>query len=92
MGRGMKSRRSKQFRALFDALPASVQQQAREAYALWVRDPHHPSLRFKPVDPADPDVFSARVGRRYRVIGKRQRDGSMLWVWIGSHEAYNKLV
>lgn len=84
----MKSRRSKQFRALL----RSVQEQARDAYRLWERDPYHPSLHLKPVDPADPNVFSVRIGRRYRAIGKRQRDGTMLWVWIGSHETYNKTI
>jgi mRNA-degrading endonuclease RelE of RelBE toxin-antitoxin system len=88
----VKSRRSKQFRALFDALPESAKQQAREAYRLWQQNPYHPGLHFKPVDPADPDIYSARVGGRYRVIGTRQPDGSFLWVWIGTHEAYNKLV
>jgi mRNA-degrading endonuclease RelE of RelBE toxin-antitoxin system len=88
----VKSRRSKRFRTLLDALPQAVQEQAEEAFHLWQQTPNHPSLHYKPVDPSDPTVYSARVGRRYRVIGKRQSDGSMLWVWIGSHEDYNKLV
>lgn len=88
----MKSRRSKRFRELFDALPESVRAQAEEAYKLWQRDPYHPSLHYKPIDPSDPDVYSARIGRRYRALGKRQPDGSVLWVWIGSHERYNNIV
>ena len=28
----------------FDALPPNVQKLAREKYALWKSDPHHPSL------------------------------------------------
>ena len=31
----------------FDALPANVQKLAREKYALWKSDPHHPSLSFE---------------------------------------------
>jgi hypothetical protein len=88
----MKSKRSKRFRALFNALPASIQKQAEDAYRLFRSDPYHPSLHFKPIDPADPYISSARVGRRYRVIGKRQPDGSILWVWIGPHAEYDKLV
>ena len=88
----MRSKRSKRFRSLFNALPHSVQQQAKEAYRLFQADPSHPGLHFKPVDPSDPHVYSARVGIHYRVIGVREPDGSILWVWIGSHAEYDKLI
>jgi hypothetical protein len=35
-----------QFWELYSALPENVRQQARQAYALFQQDPHHPSLRF----------------------------------------------
>ena len=88
----MKSRRSKRFHQLFDALPESIKRQAREAYKLLQANPSHPGLRFKPVDPSDPTVYSARVGDQYRVIGVKQKDGSIVWDWIGTHAEYDKLV
>lgn len=87
----MKSRRTKRFRALYAALPPSARRQADAAYALFRSNPSHPSLHFKPIDPADPSIYSARVGRRYRVVGTRQADDLILWYWIGTHEDYNTL-
>lgn len=75
----MKSQRAKAFRELFAALPKRAQHQANEAYKLFKQDPFHPSLHFKPLDPAEPSVYSARVGMHYRVIGIREGD-SILWV------------
>lgn len=88
----MKSRRSKHFRALLEALSPAVQTSAAETYQRWQSNPSHPSLHFKPIDPSDPDVFSIRIGMRYCAICERQPDGGYLWVWIGTHEDYNKLI
>ncbi len=88
----MKSRRSKRFRALLEALPAAIQQLAADTYQRWQQDPSHPGLHFKPIDPSDPDIFSIRIGLRYRAICERQPDGAYLWVWIGTHEEYNNLI
>lgn len=60
-----------EFLVLYRALPESVRQQARQAYALFQQNPHHPSLRFRQVYPTRP-VFSARVGLHYRAVGIRQ--------------------
>jgi hypothetical protein len=47
-------------------------------------------LRFKQVHPSQP-IFSVRITRGYRAVGKRDRLG-MLWFWIGSHADYDKLL
>lgn len=86
-----RSIRTKQFRALFDALPASVQRQAEEAYVLFQKDPRHKSLHFSPVPTAGKNAYSVNIGDRYRAIGNLE-DETVLWVWIGSHEAYNRIV
>lgn len=36
-----------EFLVLYRAVPESVRKQARQAYAIFQRDPHHPSLRGK---------------------------------------------
>lgn len=87
----LRSRRTKRFRALLAALPFDAQRQARDAYHLFQTNPRHSSLRFKRISPSDPSLYSARVGGRYRVIGKLKGD-TVIWDWIGSHEDYNTLI
>jgi hypothetical protein len=72
----VKSRRSKHFRALLEALPEATQKQAAETYRRWQHDPSYPSLHFKPIDASDPDIFSIRIGLHYRAICERQPDGA----------------
>jgi hypothetical protein len=79
-----------QFFTLYRTLPESVRQQARQAYALFEQNPHHPSLRFRQVHPTRP-IFSVRVGMHYRVVGLRQGD-DISWFWIGSHAEYDHLL
>ncbi|CAA9552556.1 MAG: hypothetical protein AVDCRST_MAG73-3070 [uncultured Thermomicrobiales bacterium] len=86
----MKSRTTEQFQELLAALPASIQRRAHDAYRLFQDDPFHPPLQFWRINPRDPTVYSARVGRRYRVIGIRN-DDDVLWLWIGSHAEYDRI-
>jgi hypothetical protein len=87
----MNSHTTHSFRALLSALPSHVQQQAREAYALFQQNHLHPGLRFKQVNPGPPPVYSARVGIGYRALGTV--DGNtVIWFWIGSHGDYDKLL
>ena len=86
----MKSRTSKQFRDLFDALPKAAQRQAIQAYRLFQADPVHPSLRLSRVHPTLP-VYSTRVGIPYRVLGTRRGD-EIVWFRIGTHGEYDKLL
>jgi hypothetical protein len=86
----MNSRTTRRFRELFGALPAHVQQQAREAYRLFLQNPAHPGLRFKQVH-ADPPIYSARVGISFRAVGALDSD-TVIWFWIGSHADYDRLL
>ena len=86
----MNSRTTRQFRELFAALPAQVQQQAREAYRLFRLNPGHRGLRFKQVH-ADPPTYSARVGIAYRAVCAFDGD-TAVWFWIGSHADYDKVL
>jgi hypothetical protein len=79
-----------EFLVLYRALPEQVRQQARQAYALFRQDPHHPSLRFRQVHPIRP-IFSARVGLHYRAVGVREGN-DIFWFWIGSHAEYDGLL
>lgn len=85
-----RSKRTKSFRKLFDALPADAQRQARDAYELFKKDPRYGSLQFKRISTKDARVYSARVGDHYRAIGLLEGD-TVTWIWIGTHEEYNRL-
>jgi hypothetical protein len=85
------SRQTPRFRKMLAALPADVQRQAERAYALFRENPRHGSLAFSPVPTAGRAMYSANVGEHYRVLGEL-RDDTMYWLWIGSHEAYNRIV
>jgi hypothetical protein len=92
----VRSRTTERFRRSFADLPRDVQQQAREAYARFRRDPFHTSLRFKQVHPTEP-IFSARVSRDYRAVCIRFREeaadeDTVVWFWIGSHAEYEKVI
>ena len=84
----MISRTSKQFRALYLALPHEVQSLADKAYAQWLQDPTYPGLQFKQVD-AVRGIYSVRIGLSYRALGVLAGD-TVTWFWIGKHEVYDR--
>lgn len=86
----MKSRTTRSFWKQFDQLPASIQRQATRAYALWRKNPSHPSLSFKRIHRTDP-IWSLRISRGYRALGLHEGD-VVTWFWIGSHADYDKLL
>ena len=86
----MNSVATRRFWDLFSALPGDVQKLAVKNYDLWRRDPHHPSLHFRRLQGSG-DRFSVRVGDHYRALG-RLTAGTMIWVWIGTHTEYDRLV
>ena len=87
----MKSRRTKAFRKLFDALSAETQRLAMKAYQQFKQNSSHPGLHFKSIDPADPTVYSVRIGHLYRAIGIVRGD-TVYWVWIGPHSEYDQRI
>jgi hypothetical protein len=86
----MISHTTDRFRKTFAELPPEIQKQARQAYKLFLKNPHHPSLRFKSIHATRP-IFSVRIGLNYRAVGIRDED-DMIWYWVGSHAEYDKLI
>jgi hypothetical protein len=82
-----KSFASERFWQLYRELPIEVQHLADKQYELFRQHPFRPSLHLKQVG----QVWTVRIGRSHRAIGYRQGE-AFHWGWIGSHEAYNKLV
>ena len=87
----MKSEITAAFRKRYAALPEGVRNQAQVAYRLFVANPYHRSLYFKRVHETEP-IYSARVGRHYRVVGLLEADNVIVWFWIGPHEQYETLL
>ncbi|MGA9451885.1 MAG: hypothetical protein WBW41_11160 [Verrucomicrobiia bacterium] len=71
-------------------MPEPIQRLAVKNYRLWLENPHHPSLDFKKLAGRG-DCFSVRVGDYFRALGHKV-EGGVEWVWIGTHEDYNKLL
>lgn len=88
-----RSVRTTKFMKCLEKLPADVQAQAQEAFKTWKQDPS--KVDFKPLEAYQKEVWSAHVGRRYRALAARIQDETgrpaYVWMWIGSHEEYNKL-
>ena len=82
----MTGKADRRFWRRFEDLPASVRKLTREKYALWKRNPYHPSLHF---EERRNGVFVVRIGEHYRALGLREGD-IVAWFWIGTHEEYNR--
>jgi hypothetical protein len=71
----------------FKKLPQSAQKTAKNNFQLLKVDPHHPSLHFKKVGM----FWSARVGINYRALAVED-NADFIWVWIGTHDEYERLI
>ena len=71
----------------FADLPEPVQRTARRSFERLRENPAHPSLRLKRVG----DFWVARVGRGYRALAVAEGE-DWYWVWIGPHDAYERLI
>ena len=85
----MNSRTRPSFWRAYARLNEPNRRAARRAYSLFAQNPDHPSLRFKKLAGYD-NVWSVRINEQYRAIGER-RGGSVTWVWIGTHNEFDKL-
>lgn len=65
----------RRFWKAFETLPPQIQNLAREKYALWKRDPLHPSLHF---EERRKGVCVVRIGTGYRALGLREGD-AIIW-------------
>jgi hypothetical protein len=76
-----------EFWRCYEKLPHHVRELADKKFALFSQSPLHPSLGLQQKG----EVWTVDVGRSYRAIALRQGN-DFHWFWIGSHEAYNKLL
>jgi hypothetical protein len=86
----MKSKATRRFWQAYEGLPVHAQTLAVKNYQLWKQNHQHPSLHFKKMKGGE-NRFSIRIGDHYRAVGQIT-DDIIEWVWIGTHEDYNKLI
>ena len=83
----MESHASEDFWVLYRKLPPSIQQAADKQFALFLRDPGHPSLHLKRVG----EFWSVRITGSYRALALREK-GVFYWFWVGDHREYERLI
>jgi hypothetical protein len=83
----LKHKTSSGFRVCYERLPEEIRILAKKNFQLLKADLSHPSLQFKKVG----KVWSARVGSNYRAVAT-PIEGGFLWIWIGTHAEYDKLI
>jgi hypothetical protein len=81
------SRALAEFWEHYDALPEVMQERADKQFALFEKNPNHPSLHFNAAGP----YWSVRVSRGYRAVAYR-RDNELFWFWIGPHDEYERIL
>ncbi|MGA2297437.1 MAG: hypothetical protein ABSG15_07820 [FCB group bacterium] len=86
----MISRRTRDFNKLFHSLPQTIQKLSIQTYKLWSSNPNHPGLHFKQI--GSTEIWSIRIGAKYRAFALIKEDNIARWFWIGSHEHYNQLL
>ena len=75
------------FWACFASLPEVLQGVARQNFDLLKQNRAHPSLHFKKVG----KLWSVRVGPNYRALAVED-DADFIWVWIGPHDEYERVI
>lgn len=69
-------------------LPDSLQRWAARQFRILQENPLYPSLHFKKVSVG---LWSIRITDDYRALGY-ERDGLIIWYWIGPHSEYEKMI
>ncbi|MBF0232178.1 MAG: hypothetical protein HQK65_03970 [Desulfamplus sp.] len=83
----MKHKTTSSFWTCYECLSIDIRILADKNFALLKENPFHPSLQFKKVG----KIWSVRIGLHYRALATPIESG-FLWVWIGTHAEYDKLL
>jgi hypothetical protein len=83
----MKSSTTPSFWRAYRTLAPEIQAEASKAYQLWQANPRHPSLHFE----RKGNFWSVRITRGWRALA-REHEGTFYWIWIGSHDEYQRLI
>lgn len=90
--------RTAEYFRMLEALPARIREAAEAAFALFLEDPAHPSLRVHRLRDHGrgrhrEGSLSVSITARYRAIYFHNPEtNNNVWYWIGSHSDYNNFV
>ncbi|MCH8295833.1 hypothetical protein IH992_32545 [Candidatus Poribacteria bacterium] len=80
-------RTTNRFWRCLEDLPESVQKVARQNFQLLGTNSRHPSLHFKKIG----KFWSVRAGLAHRALAVEDGE-DLIWVWIGSHDEYERII
>ena len=80
-------RTTEQFWQRYRDLPKDIRDLADKSFERLKKNPKHPSLHLKKVG----DFWSARIGLAFRALAVED-DNDLIWVWIGSHDEYERVI
>ncbi len=84
--------RTQKFRDLFTRLPSHIQAIAQQKFELFKKNPHHPSFHRRIIQSTinfPYPHYEFRITRSYRATCFID-EGTYVWVFIGSHKAFDK--
>ena len=80
-----KIRFSKRFTKAYLRLPIEIREKVKKALALLGENPHHPSLRTKPIKGAK-GFYEARVDKNYRMTYVRLANDILEMSYVDKHD------
>ena len=80
-------RTTERFWRRYRDLPKDIRGLADKSFERLKKNPTHPSLQLKKVG----GFWSARVGLAFRALAVED-DTDLIWVWIGSHDEYERVI
>jgi hypothetical protein len=83
----VKHRTTRRFWDCYPALPEEIRRLAHKSFQLLKKDINHPSLHFNKVG----KHWAARVGISHGALAAPDGD-EFIWVWIGTHDEYMRLI
>ena len=81
----MRIRYHKRFLKSFQKLPGKIQGKCFERLELFEREPFHPLLHNHSVEPVFPNWRSINITGDYRALYEVQKEGSVVFMKIGTH-------
>lgn len=90
----MKNVRTAEYMKLLAGLPETIQKLADDAFALFLENQDHPSLRYHKLADSEnlrTNSYSASITMKYRAVCTIDGD-TRVWYWVGSHADYDRLV
>lgn len=87
------SYRKRQFKQQFEKLPSHIQKIAENKFKLFLNEPNHPSFRVRRIEKTKNWKFphyEYSITMKYRATCFKD-DDTYIWVFIGTHDEFDRL-